>query len=125
MIVAKWMTYSGNIHPLVKTNDPMLSISVPELQQKLATGEDIQLIDVRESWEHQAFNIGGTSIPLTSLFEHVTQIRKDRPVVVYCEKGIRSSIAIQRLIQRFHYNNLINLTGGMDAWHRQKLSAEA
>ncbi|MBS1732185.1 MAG: rhodanese-like domain-containing protein [Bacteroidetes bacterium] len=103
----------------------MLSISVPELQQKLATGEDIQLIDVRETWEHQAFNIGGNSFPLTSLFEYVSQIRKDKPVIVYCQKGIRSSIAIQRLIQRFHFNNLLNLTGGMEAWQKQKLSAEA
>jgi len=35
--------------------------------------------------------------------------------VLYCEKGIRSSIAIQRL-EASGFNNLYNLAGGMKAW---------
>ena len=97
----------------------MLSISAAELHQKIVRGDDIILIDVRESFEHDFFNIGGTLIPLGTLFENSSLIPNDKPVVLYCQKGIRSMIAIQRLQQKFGYDNLINLSGGMDAWKRE------
>jgi len=40
--------------------------------------------------------------------------------VLYCQKGIRSMIVIQRLSEKFGYQNLINLQGGMDAWLKMK-----
>jgi adenylyltransferase/sulfurtransferase len=97
----------------------MLSISASELRKKLDDEEDIFLIDVREPFEHEAFNIGGTLIPLNSLFENLDLVEKQRPVVIYCQKGIRSQIAIQRLQQKFNYTNLINLSGGTDAWKKE------
>ena len=97
----------------------MLSISASELRKKLDDEEAITLIDVREPWEHEAFNIGGTLISMNTLFENVDQIDKHKPVVIYCQKGIRSQVAIQRLQQKFNYTNLINLSGGMDAWKKE------
>ncbi len=96
----------------------MQSISAKELKQKIASGEDIQLIDVRELWEHEAFNIGGALIPLNSLLENIDFIEKEKPVVFYCQKGIRSQLAIQRLLQKRSYTNLFNLAGGMSAWEK-------
>jgi adenylyltransferase/sulfurtransferase len=96
----------------------MLSISVQQLQQKMLDEEDLVLIDVRQPWEHALFNIGGTLIPLDTLSENIARITRDKPVVLYCEKGIRSGLAIQRLRQRYDFTNLINLTGGMDAWKK-------
>lgn len=97
----------------------MLSISALELKQKISAREDIMLIDVREPFEHEAFNIGGILIPLHSLLENIDLVEKDKPVIFYCQKGIRSQIAIQRLHQRFSYTNLFNLSGGMDAWKKE------
>jgi len=77
------------------------------------------LIDVREAYEREAFNIGGRHIPMNSLFDHLDQIPRAGNVVLYCQKGIRSGLAIQRLHQRFGYDNLINLSGGMDAWRKE------
>ena len=96
----------------------MVSITANELRDKIANKEDIVIIDVREPYEREAFNIGGTLIPLNSIFENIALITKDKPVVIYCQKGMRSQIAIQRLQQKFNYSNLINLAGGMDAWKR-------
>lgn len=95
------------------------SISAAELMQRLYNHEDIVLIDVRETCEHDAYNIGGALIPLHTIFNNVASIGRDRKVVIYCEKGIRSQIAIQRLQQRYQYDNLINLLGGMNAWKRE------
>jgi len=50
------------------------------------------------------------------LMEHAMEIPKDKPVILYCKKGIRSIIAIQRLSERSGYQNLINLKGGLDAF---------
>lgn len=97
----------------------MNSITPTELKKRLDNGEDIILIDVREQWEHDAFNIGGVLRPLSDPALYAEEIRHDKPVVLYCQKGIRSMIAIQRLQQKASYSNLINLKGGMDAWLRE------
>ncbi|MBC7867522.1 MAG: rhodanese-like domain-containing protein, partial [Gloeobacteraceae cyanobacterium ES-bin-316] len=79
------------------------------------------LIDVREAWEHEAFNIGGVLIPMNSVFEHLQEIPTDKDVIFYCQKGIRSALVIQRLQQKYGFQNLLNLSGGMDAWGKQIL----
>jgi rhodanese-related sulfurtransferase len=75
--------------------------------------DSYQLIDVREPQEHAAHNIGGLLIPLNELMAAHAQIATDVPVVIYCAKGIRSQIAIQRLEQKYEFKNLYNLRGGI------------
>lgn len=94
----------------------MQHITASALKQKLHQGENIFLLDVREPFEHEDFNIGGTLIPLNDIVKQVSLIPKNKPVVVYCRKGVRSQIAIQRLQQKFSFNNLINLQGGIESW---------
>lgn len=79
------------------------------------------LIDVREAWEHDAYNIGGMHIPMGELMQRKDEIPAEGDVVLYCEKGIRSTIAIQRL-ETMGYHNLYNLTGGMTAWKASGMS---
>jgi adenylyltransferase/sulfurtransferase len=86
-----------------------------ELREWISEGKDFSLVDVRESYEHEAFNIGGKLIPLGDLINAQDEIDRDKPVVLYCEKGIRSQIAIQRL-EALGYRNLYNLVGGMAGW---------
>ena len=94
----------------------MNSITAKELHQKLSQGEELVLIDVRETFEHDHFNLGGLNIPLASIFENKIHFNRNLPVIVYCQKGIRSQIAIQKLSEKMHSNHLINLQGGVDAW---------
>lgn len=96
----------------------MHQISPAELYQKLSDKEDIVLIDVREPEEHAAFNIGGRLIPLPEIMSHAAALPKDKMVVLYCKMGIRSKIAIQRLSDKYGFTNLVNLTGGMEAWKK-------
>ncbi len=95
----------------------MINISPEELQQRIKEGS-VFLVDVREPIEHAEFNIGGDLIPLDTVMSNAAKIPSDKPVVVYCKRGIRSQIAIQRLQEKFGYTNLINLRGGLDAWKR-------
>jgi len=95
----------------------MKQLSVTEYIEWIRTNKQHVLIDVREDWERQVFNIGGIHIPLSELQERKDEIEKVSPIVFYCEKGIRSQIIIQRL-EDAGYENLYNLTGGMKAWRQ-------
>ena len=94
----------------------MKTINATTLRQKIINKEDILLVDVRETCEHEAFNIGGLHIPMNIIFKQQHIIPTDKPVVFYCYKGIRSGLVIQRLQQKYPYKNLINLSGGMHHW---------
>jgi len=86
-----------------------------ELKQWRLSGKDFLLIDIREDWERSAYNIGGDHIPMGELIGRANELPKDKDIVLYCEKGIRSVIAIQRL-EDAGFHNLFNLVGGMKAW---------
>ena len=94
-------------------------MTVIQLKQLINNKEDFQLIDTREPYEHEAFNIGGTLMPLGDIIKHLLEIETEKPVVLYCRAGIRSQIAIQRLQKKFPFKNLINLTGGTEAWKKE------
>jgi rhodanese-related sulfurtransferase len=97
----------------------MNSITAIALKEKIDHAEDLQLVDVREPYEHEEFNIGGELIPLHEIAQQVEKIATGKPVIIYCRKGIRSQIAIQRLQEKFPFTNLINLIGGTEAWKKQ------
>ena len=101
-------------------NDTLKQVTPAELKSKLQSHQDLLLIDVREPNEHDQYNIGGKLIPLGEVMEHVSQIPKDKEVVIYCKMGIRSQIAIQRLQDKFGFTNLLNLKGGIEAWKRHR-----
>ncbi len=86
-------------------------------QQTLDTWKEeqipFQLIDVREEEERVRHHIGGIHIPLGEILRRVNELDPHRPVVLYCRKGIRSQIAIQRLHNQFPHLDLLNLTGGI------------
>ena len=91
----------------------MKNILLSELNRWLAEGKKIQLIDVREEDEHEAFNIGGALIPLSKINRWQPSESDLSPVVVYCKRGIRSQIAIQRLAPKFPNVAFYNLENGI------------
>ena len=98
---------------IIKT---MKEITVQELKEKIDQGEDFQLIDVREDFEYEMSNLGGTLIPLGGILIEAEQIARDKPVIVQCRSGKRSAAAIMQLEQQLGLTNLYNLKGGILAW---------
>lgn len=94
-----------------------MNISASELRQRLENGDPILLIDVREPWEHDEFNIGGKLIPLAELMNRMWEFEdhKDDEIVVYCKSGDRSGMA-QRLLMGAGFAHVKNLSGGMLSW---------
>lgn len=95
----------------------MQYISATDLHKLISSGEEIQIIDVRESHERQICSISGTvHIPMAEVLERKDEIRQDIPVCVHCRSGQRSAAVIHTLQTKFGYANLINLDGGVLAW---------
>ncbi len=95
----------------------MKQVTAPELKDWLSGNKKFLLIDVREQFERDRFHIGGLHIPMGQLASRKQEIPQDQPVVIYCEKGIRSTIIIQRL-EAAGFTNLYNLSGGLSCWQR-------
>ncbi|MBK7936532.1 MAG: molybdopterin-synthase adenylyltransferase MoeB [Lewinellaceae bacterium] len=95
---------------------PVKEITVQEFLQWQAKGEKFQLIDVREPHEYEAANIGAELIPLARVVENAARFSKDLKVVVHCRSGARSAQAIRELEEKFGFENLYNLNGGILAY---------
>lgn len=73
-------------------------------------------VDVRAPGERAQKRIEGSlHIPLTRLAGRMSEIPAERPVLVYCAGGYRSSIAAS-LLQRAGRKHVSELAGGMTAW---------
>ncbi len=95
----------------------MQDITVEELKSKLDNKEDFLLIDVREEWEYQEFNVGARLIPLGNLQGTIDDLDEwiNKEVVVHCKSGARSAAAKNFMIQQ-GFTNVRNLLGGMVEW---------
>ena len=92
---------------------PIKEITVKELYDWQVKGEKFQLIDVREPHEYAIVNIGAELIPLATVSDNADKIDRDKKVVVHCKMGGRSAKVIRELEEKFGFENLYNLKGGI------------
>ncbi|MDK9703727.1 MAG: rhodanese-like domain-containing protein [Sulfuritalea sp.] len=84
----------------------------------LINREDALVLDVRESGEWSSGHIpGARHITLGQLDKRLSEIEKfkDRPIIVVCASGNRSSSACGRL-KKSGFEKVFNLSGGVSAW---------
>ena len=91
-------------------------IDAEELQQRIQTGDTLNLLDVREIIEFHTFNIGGQNIPVSKLKQNINSINynKTDEIIVICSAGIRSDTA-QAILTENGFLNVVNLKGGLKA----------
>jgi molybdopterin/thiamine biosynthesis adenylyltransferase/rhodanese-related sulfurtransferase len=93
---------------------PTPSLSAEELQQQLASAAPPLLLDVRGRLEYQRRHLpGALLLPLPELAARVAEVPRTRPVVVYCQSGVRSAQAVVQL-QSLGYDNVLTLSGGLE-----------
>ena len=96
-----------------KTDKALPEIDNTTLDRWLETNADeVFLIDVRESYEHEEGNIGGINLPLYELRESLAAIPKNKKVVCYCQTGQRSKMAVQ-LLNGVYEGKVYSLKEGM------------
>jgi rhodanese-related sulfurtransferase len=85
--------------------------------------EGAQLIDVRADHEWEAGRIAGAAhVPLPELPQRLEEIDKDRPVVVYCRGGNRSTMAADALAEAGY--DAAKLSEGIVGWSEDDLPLE-
>lgn len=96
-------------------------IKASELLERLSKGESLNLLDVREVIEFHTYNIGGDNIPLSNLENALNSLpyNKTDEIIVMCKVGLRSETA-QNILERYGYNNVRNLSGGLVAIQKLK-----
>ncbi len=106
-----------NADAVEEKDESLEEISATELKKRLDSGEDLQLIDVREPHEYEIAKIPNTKlIPLGDVVKRRDEIDETRTTVVNCKGGVRSAKAIKQLQEGGFTGNLINLKGGIGAW---------
>jgi hydroxyacylglutathione hydrolase len=91
----------------------------------LSSSQPPLAIDVRAPREREQKHIGGSlGIPLNRLVENLKTLPKNRPLLVYCAGGYRSSIAAS-LLQRSGFGPVGEIAGGIAAWEAAKLSVRS
>jgi rhodanese-related sulfurtransferase len=97
-----------------------MTITPIELKSRLEHGKDFRLIDVREADEWALGHLPGAELmPLSQFQQLATQeLSPDETLVLYCHHGMRSARA-QGYLKGQGYANVLNLTGGIDAWALQ------
>lgn len=89
----------------------------------LINKEDALVLDVRETKEHnQGSIIDAKHVAISALSEKANNLAedKDRPILVFCKMGNRSSEACKLLLKN-DYTKVYNLKGGMNAWVNDQL----
>jgi rhodanese-related sulfurtransferase len=66
----------------------------PKVDYKVLLANGAQIIDVRTKGEFQSGHIkGAVNIPLDSLKNNLSKLKKDKPVITCCASGMRSASA--------------------------------
>ena len=99
-------------------------LSAPFAAELLSSAQPPLAIDVRAPREREQKHIAGSlSIPLNHLAENLEKLPKDRPLLVYCAGGYRSSIAAS-LLQRGGFDHVGEIAGGIAGWEAAKLPVQ-
>jgi rhodanese-related sulfurtransferase len=100
-------------------------LSAPFAAERLSSPQPPLAIDVRTPREHAQNHIDGSlSLPLSRLKDNLKTLPKDRPLLVYCAGGYRSSIAAS-LLRRSGFDSLAEIAGGFTAWETAGLPARS
>ena len=106
--------------PAAEAEEPVvldLALNVdPAAVEELYQRDDVIILDVREDHEYDAGHIpGATLVPLGQIPNRLEEIPTDKTVIAVCRSGNRSGQATKFLRQQ-GFENVHNMTGGMNGW---------
>ena len=94
----------------------MSEILPARLAERLARGEQLEIIDVREPYEWQIAHIPGARlVPLDRIGAEIPRLDKSRETILYCKVGARSMYAARQLADA-GVAEVRNLAGGILRW---------
>jgi membrane protein DedA with SNARE-associated domain/rhodanese-related sulfurtransferase len=101
----------------------MTRITADELRQKLHTGEEVVILDLRSDGaldEDPSLIQGAIHFSMNDLDRRYHEIPRDRDIIVYCScPNEATSARVTLLLRRKGFTRVRPLLGGMDAWRKQ------
>lgn len=96
------------------------------IKERLDSGEELILVDVREESEYVAGRIPGAihlgkGIIERDIEKTITNVEEE--IILYCGGGYRSALAADAL-QKMGYTNVISMDGGMRGWKENEFPVE-
>lgn len=97
-----------------------LEISPKDLNNVLARGEPLLLVDCREPWENEHVRLEGSLlIPMNDTPDRLEELRSSPGrLVIYCHHGIRS-MQVAHWLRSQGFEEAQSLAGGIDSWSLQ------
>lgn len=104
-----------------------VSVTTGEVKELLAgdLGDDLVLLDVRQQDEYREGHLeGAILIPLSQLEARLSEIDRDKTILVVCWSGYRSARAASILADA-GFSNVLNYAGGMSAWDGTEVTGDS
>lgn len=96
----------------------------PEQLERLLGAGAVEVLDVRTGSEWEAGHIPGSrNAPLGRLPELLEQIPRDKPLVVHCQTGARSAVAVS-VLRAHGFRNVSHLAGDFAEWQASGRAVE-
>ncbi len=100
-------------------------IDPDQAAQEIKDNPQLQLLDVRETWEYEKSHIEGVKlIPLGELPGRHSEVEADKPVLCICAGGVRSERAAKFLLAN-GFSEVINMSEGMKGWEARGLPSQS
>lgn len=125
LIAVAFVSGAMLVWPLVRRDAGGPSVNTLEATQ-LINRKDALVLDVREQAEYaQSHILNSRGLPLSQIEARIGDIEKfkDKPVIVYCATGSRSSAAAAAM-RKHGFSNVVNLSGGFAAWQQAGLPVQ-
>jgi hydroxyacylglutathione hydrolase len=107
-VIDAWAAAGNTIGTMAATN-------AADIALRVARGE-VFVLDVRDRSEQIAGSVpGALNIPLGEVMHRIAELPRDKPIVLHCQGGGRSAIALS-ILQKNGVTDGTNLTGGFTAW---------
>ena len=125
LIAAAVVSGAMLVWPMVRRGSGGPAVSTLEATQ-LINRQDALVVDVREQAEYaQAHILNSRGLPLSQFEARIGDLEKfkDKPVIVYCATGNRSSAAAA-MLRKAGFSKVSNLSGGFAAWQQAGLPVQ-
>ncbi len=96
------------------THPAYTDISLSELET-LRQQPGAVVVDVRDEWEFDEFNLGGINIPLADIRARRDELLLYDPIIVICTNGVRSRVAAKDMLRQAEFvrKTMYHLHGGI------------
>ncbi|MDQ6984160.1 MAG: rhodanese-like domain-containing protein [Ghiorsea sp.] len=110
LLVVLWLVWARVVRPKMLGIKKMTAGAYPDFD------ENHTLVDVRSTGEWNGGHpANAIHIPLNEFEQKMNSIPKDKPLILICASGMRSSMAAT-MAAKAGYNDVYNFAGGFGSW---------